>query len=91
MATRNPKCEGCRNDFYNTAQPKGCWSLPTAKPVTRWRLGWWTEPTKPGAFVQVDTLSCHHAPGRYAYSETLPPHAVDPIPLARLARGKDAS
>lgn len=72
-------CSGCRNDYYNRAAPKGCWSLESAEIVNRWRLGWWTDPTKPGAFVEVETLSCHHAPGQYAHSESLPAHAVDPV------------
>jgi hypothetical protein len=68
-------CEGCRNNFYNQAGNSTtgrCWSMENAKVVTRYRLGWWTQPTQPGAYAKVTTLSCHHAPGQYALHEELP-------------------
>lgn len=71
-------CSGCRDDYYNGQGASECWSLKTAEIVTRWRQGWWVDPTKPGAFVEVETLSCHRAPGRYAHRESLPDFAVDP-------------
>lgn len=77
-------CAGCRDDFYNHRESPGfdgateCWSLKSAKVVTRYRLGWWTAPTEPGAFQQVTTNSCHHAPGQYAHYEQLPTFAVNP-------------
>lgn len=77
-------CRGCRDDFYNGQNPPGvrqCWMLAKAKVVKRWKLGWWTSPVEPGAFVQIETYNCHHAPGRYALCESLPDHAVDPIRL----------
>lgn len=76
-------CDGCRNDFYNHRSEPGfdgathCWSLDTAEVVTRYRLDWWTAPTVPGAFQQVTTLSCHHAPGKYAHYVKPPAFAVD--------------
>lgn len=77
-------CDGCRNDFYNDRQSsKRCWSYAKANPVKRWRLDWWIEPTRPGAFVEVETLPCHHAPGKYAHSETLPEFAISPRRLLR--------
>lgn len=72
-------CVGCRNDFYNGKNKIGvkrCWSLKDAKVVTRYKLGWWTRPDEPGAFQEVTTLTCHHAPGQYAHYEQLPPYAV---------------
>ncbi len=71
-------CQGCRDNYYNTEgkrrgqSPNGCYSLPTAKVATRFRLHWWTTPTTKGAFTKVTTLSCHHAPGKYANYEKLP-------------------
>jgi hypothetical protein len=81
-------CVGCRNNFYNgnnSLAVSQCWSLKSARLVKRWRLGWWTDPTIPGAFVQVKTYNCHHEPGRYAFSKELPIHAVEPV---RLPKGK---
>ena len=83
MSEHTPKqqfCAGCRNDFYNhgdASRTGQCWSLPTAKEVTRFRLGWWTTPDTPGAYTEVRTLDCHHEPGRFAFHEKLPPFAVN--------------
>lgn len=76
-------CRGCRNDFYNGEGAKECWSLKSAKPVVRWRQPWWTEGGVPGAFVQVQTLDCHHETGRYAFHKDLPSFAVDPVYLEK--------
>jgi hypothetical protein len=68
------RCSGCRNDFYNDKNPLGvkrCWSLDTAKLVTRYRIGTWTVPTQPGAFTKVKCLSCYHQDGQHYY-EHLP-------------------
>jgi hypothetical protein len=68
-------CRGCRDDYYNQpghSTTGECWSLKNARVVTRYRLGWWTQPTQPGAFEKVTTLSCHYAPGRYVQEEKLP-------------------
>ncbi len=77
-------CVGCRQNFYNGNNTIGvaeCWSLKSARICKRWRLGWWTDPTTKGAFVQVQTLSCHHQTGRYAFCKELSTHAVDPVQL----------
>lgn len=74
-------CIGCRNNFYNGHNNIGvscCWSLKSAKVVTRWKLEWWTQPTEPGAFVKVKTYDCHHETGRYAFYKDLPSFAVEP-------------
>ena len=84
-AEKLPLCAGCRDDFYNGQNPLGvkeCWSLKSAKIVTRFKLGWWTRPDEPRAFTEIRTLNCHHAPGRYALYERLPSFAVEPIKLA---------
>jgi hypothetical protein len=70
-------CKGCRNDFYNGQGASECWSFKTAEVVTRYKIGWWTRPTEPGAYRKVETLSCHHCPGQYAMHKELP-HFVKP-------------
>jgi hypothetical protein len=42
-----------------------------------------SEHAAPGAFVEVETLPCHHAPGKYAHSEALPEFAISPRGLLR--------
>jgi len=74
-------CDGCRDNFYNGEGAAECWSFKKAEVVRRWKLGWWTAPTQPAAFVEVETLNCHHAPGRYALSTTLPDFAIAPRAL----------
>ena len=71
-------CAGCRYDHYN--QPANsttgrCWLLETAEAVTRYKLAWWTEPGQHGAFKKVETNSCHHEPGKFAFYEKLPDFA----------------
>lgn len=66
-------CRGCREDFYNTrGDGQRCWSAESGKMVTRYRLGWWTRPTEPGAFTEVLVPSCYRQPGTAAYIERLP-------------------
>ena len=71
-------CAGCRNDYYNhdgNGMGGGkCWSLKEAKVVTRYRLGWWTQPLNAKCFRKVKTLDCHSAPGKYAHYKELPAH-----------------
>lgn len=78
-------CEGCRDNFYNsgnnTIGVKVCWQLAKAKVVRRWKQGWWTDPTLPSAFVEVETYDCHHEPGHFAFNKQLPDFAVDPVKL----------
>jgi hypothetical protein len=74
-------CVGCRDNYYNGQGAAECWSYKTAKVVTRYMLGWWTAPTVPGAFTEVETLRCHSAPGQYAMYEKLPEFAIDPVLL----------
>ena len=60
MSITKQDCVGCDNDFYNGKNPLGvkrCWMLENAKPVTRYRIGWWTPPTAPGAFTKVHGAS----------------------------------
>lgn len=70
-----PLCAGCRDDYYNRGNNSTtgrCWLLDNAKVVTRYKIGWWTQPTQPGAYTKVTTLDCHSAPGQYALHEKLP-------------------
>lgn len=72
-------CLGCRNDFYNGKNALGvseCWSFQSAEVVTRYKLGWWTTPRSRADFQEVQTLSCHHAPGDYAMMKELPRHIL---------------
>ena len=72
-------CAGCRDNYYNGNNPHGvseCWRLKSARKVTRYRIGWWTQPTSAEAFKKVTTLHCHSAPGRYAHFERLPDHLI---------------
>jgi len=67
-------CLGCRDDFYNDKNPMGvkrCWGLKTAKMVTRFRIGTWTQPTQPYAFTTVRQFQCFHQDGQHYY-EKLP-------------------
>lgn len=87
-ADKLAKCRGCRDDFYNgknALNVKRCWSFASAKPVTRWRLGTWTQPRTPGAFLEVETLDCHHGEGYVHYKE-LPLFAIDPVRLKIVPR-----
>lgn len=77
------KCGGCRDDFYNDHNPLGvkeCWSLKTAKMVTRWKIGTWTQPTQPGAFMEVKVPNCYRQSGS-SFQDRLPSCAIDPIRL----------
>lgn len=81
--TKLTRCGGCRDNFYNGKNPlnaKRCWSFKDAKQVIRWRLGTWSTPVTPGAFLEVETNDCHRGDGYHHY-EKLPPHAIDPIRL----------
>lgn len=76
-------CAGCRYDFYNTegsdiAMGGECWSFKNATVKRRWKQGWWVQGDAPGAFVEVETLSCYHQPGHYGFSDSLPDFAVNP-------------
>lgn len=76
-------CLGCEDDFYNDKNPLGvrvCWSLKTARLITRWRTGVWTMPAVPGAFTEVRVPSCYRAKG-YSFQDRLPSFAIDPIRL----------
>lgn len=67
-------CRGCRNDFYNGRENingRDCWSLKTAKLVTRYEIHRDSLPTVPGAFKKVRVHDCYHAPPMF-YFEKLP-------------------
>jgi hypothetical protein len=76
-------CRGCRDDFYNRKNPQNiwrCWSFAKAYPVIRWKIETWTQPTRPGAFTEVYTLSCHRGDG-YTLNKVLPNCAIEPVKL----------
>lgn len=61
-------CHECRNDFYNrsgNSTTGECWSLKSAELVERTRVGWWQN--GPYEWRPETTLSCHHAPGQFAW------------------------
>lgn len=63
-------CVGCRNNFYNGNNNLGvteCWNFPTAKIVSRKKVGLWDTPPWEHQPV-VKTLSCHHEQG-YVFVE----------------------
>jgi hypothetical protein len=83
-------CAGCHDDFYNDHNPLGvkeCWSLKSAKIVTRWRTGTWTMPATPGAFAEVRVPNCYRQKG-YVFQHELPDFAIDPIRLRAVAMTK---
>lgn len=85
-AEKLAKCRGCRDDFYNGHNPMGvkkCWGLKTAKMVTRYEIGTWTQPDRPGAFTEVRGLSCWHAEGTHFYEKL--PSFVKPEDVNRKA------
>src|SRR5438128_47461 len=70
MAMDKKHCAGCEDDFYNGKNPLGvkeCWSLKDAEVVTRYSIGTWTEPTRPGAFREVQRPNCYHRKGEHFY------------------------
>ena len=72
-------CIGCDSDFYNGRDNftgRDCWHRKNAKVVTRYKIGWWTQPTVPGAFQKVTTHQCHTESGKYAFYEKLPSFAT---------------
>jgi len=82
-------CRGCRNDYYNHREQPGfdgstkCWSLEDAEVVQRYRIGWWTPQDSARNYTRVTTLSCHHAPGQFAFMKELPEHLRHQKQLAR--------
>lgn len=67
-------CRGCHDDFYNQRGPGvgGCWSLKTAKVVTRYRIHFMTAPTELRAFTEVRVPNCYRQPSNNVYCEKLP-------------------
>ena len=71
-------CAGCRDNFYN--QPGNsttgkCWSLPSAKFVTKWRLSIHTPMNIKSAYVKVKVPDCYREPG-YVHLNKVPDYAV---------------
>lgn len=77
VTAKRQRCNDCRNNFYNDNNGLGvkeCWSLKSAKIVTRWRIGWWTQQDRRDAFTKVRVLDCYHNTGNFAYYKELPAH-----------------
>lgn len=75
-------CRGCENDFYNGHNDMGikeCWSLKSAKLVTRFEIGTWTQPMQPGAFTEVRLPNCYHRKGSSFYTKEQLPDGVEPV------------
>lgn len=71
-------CVGCEDDFYNGKNELGvqkCWSLKSAKLMTRYRIGTWTQPTENGAFTQMQRPGCYRQKGCAFYNK-LPDFAI---------------
>lgn len=70
MITRE-QCRGCEDDFYNSDRSTTgrCWSSETGKMVTRYQIGTWTEPARPGAFTEVKRPSCYRQKGSAFYDK----------------------
>lgn len=57
-------CDGCHYSFYNrpgNSTTGQCWSLASAEPVMRTRIGVWQNP--PYQWQPQQTLSCHEPDG----------------------------
>jgi hypothetical protein len=70
-------CTGCRNNFYNGRNPydiKRCWSLDSAKLVTRFRLSSSCPMNIREAYVKVRVPDCYHESG-YVHMKEIPDYA----------------
>jgi len=70
-------CRGCRNNFYNGNNSLGvarCWSLESAKLVTKYRLSSSTPMWIREAYVKVKVPSCYHESG-YVHLDAIPDYA----------------
>jgi hypothetical protein len=56
-------CRGCRDDYYNSHGPGGCWLFDDARLVECSQVGTWDEP--PYKWAPESVLSCHRPPGRH--------------------------
>lgn len=76
-------CRGCRDDFYNGKNPMNvqrCWMLKSARLVTRYRIGTWTQPTEPFAFTKMKVFNCYNEKGAHFFEEL--PNFVKPSQVA---------
>lgn len=70
-------CTGCRNNFYNGNNSLGvarCWSLESAKMVTKFELGCNVPMNIREAYIKVRVPSCYHKNG-YVYLAAIPSYA----------------
>ena len=84
MSKSREHCAGCDQNFYNGNNPHGvkeCWSLRTAKVVTRFKQPWW-EAWPFGSARKVRTYDCHTETGKYGFAK------VDPRPSKAALRAE---
>jgi len=70
-------CAGCRQDYYNHANPQGvkeCWHFKDAKIVAVYGIGWWVPQDKASNFFKTKKPTCYLSPGSTAYYRELPEH-----------------
>ena len=70
-------CIGCRNNIYNGNNNIGvtkCWSLDSAKLVTRFRLCSSTPMNIKEAYIKVRVPNCYHESG-YVHMKGIPSYA----------------
>lgn len=70
-------CTGCYNDHYN--QPGNsttgkCWSLPSAKLITRFEIGINTPMNQKSGYSKMKKPGCYRKLG-VVYLESIPPYA----------------
>jgi len=75
---RTPEhCSGCRNNFYNGNNSLGvarCWSLESAKLVTKYELSKNCPMNIREAYFKCKKPSCYHSTG-YVYLDSIPSYA----------------
>lgn len=70
-------CVGCRNNFYNGNNDMGikeCWSLPSAKFVTKFQLDYNTPVNQKDAYVKRTVPHCYQKIG-YIFVDKIPSYA----------------
>lgn len=71
------RCYGCTDDFYNRDEGQllaaggRCWSLKTAKLVTRFRIHRDSMPEWKNAYTEMEVPHCYRQPG-FSFQDQLP-------------------
>ena len=80
-------CSGCRNNFYNGNNGLGvkkCWSLESAKMVTKFELHRDTPMNLRERYFKTKVPSCYHKQG-FVYLDQIPSYAQTPAQRAKEA------